>query len=613
MMTIGLGFKSGNPPCVKFRHSFLLLVMAVLLSCSTQPTISHLQRPTGQSAQRLVKPASDWSVAESALRRQDWQRARKPLARLVKQDLGNGHLQFLYALTEENLAAGNQRGRLDLAEVGYSTAARMSPGHYWALLRLGFIELRQGAWDKAQAHFADAALDQPRRWEAFYGLGVASYFRADLGLLKLATEQGLRLAPHQPEMLRLAAFSLAAEGSPEASAMADQAMRLARNAEEAAHLQKRVWEYLQCQSIQPDRLTGGSADGTRGKPATLPVSQDTHLAETLANPSADTLSLPVAPNTASDSATPSPAISPTQVVIEVTILLSSILEQENRGINLFDGLRVLYNYSNTLTQITDLPSSRQIISQISTPQLDYSLNLFNDSGQYYSVVARPSITAFLGRESSFFVGRVVNVELSSVNLASLEPIDVGVNLRVTPEQIDGEKVTVQISADRSFLSREQVGTFDNSLTTFRQSVAATADVRFGQTLVLSALSEQVADNAFSRMPGVGKIPVLNWFTNQSTDARRQESLLILVTPSLPLSFATESPPKKRAVEVERLIKLWRERINPTSEISAIMRRLEKSRWVRTPERGDLALYVSTDQELRKEALQENLLLAKSAI
>lgn len=544
--------------------------LALLAGCATAP------RQANQPRAELPRLADDWSASERALRDGDWSGARQSLARLLQQDLRNGHLQFLHALAEENEARGGDRARLELASVGYANAVRFAPGQYWALLHLGFLELERDEFGAAQNRFAEAAMDQPGRWEAFYGLGVASYFGRDLPMLALAAARAHELAPGEPETQRLQALALAAQGD---GAARDLARRAGQDGGPAgrAHLERRVGEFLAMANTTQDGFASNDGFAT------------------------------------SDAAASEPAVAPNQVVVEVTILLSSKLDQATRGVNLFDGLRMLYGYNNTLARtINSLgrESTRTITSQISTPQLDYSLNLFNDSGQHYSVVARPSITAHLGRESQFFAGRTLNVEVSGVNLGQLQPIDVGVQLKVTPEQIDGRKVTFQVAAERSFLTQEQVGTFERSLATFRQTVSATADVEFGQTLVLSALSEEVSDRFSSKIPVAGDIPLVGLLAKRTSDTTRQESLLILVTPKLPLTLDTPDTAARRQQAAEALLATWRERVDPRADVPSILKRLQRTRWLRQPEAGDLGLHMPRTRALQREAIAETLQLAR---
>lgn len=544
-----------------------LLATALLSACAA----------TSGPRSAAVSADKEWAAAEQALRSERWQEAKVPLARLLQQDLRNGQLQFLHALSEENLAREQDLSRLELATVGYANATRFAPGHFWALLRMGFLALERGEHEVAQTHFAAAAVDQPERWEAFYGLGVASYYRRDLPVLKMAARRSAELAPEQPDVMRLGAFALAAAGDPAAAGVARRLGAAGTEHDMAAWVERRVGEYLkQAADVRLAPGAGGESSGV--------------VAPTLAE------------------------LSPTQVVVEVTILLNSVLDQASRGINLFDGLRVLYGFNDLRSEVRDSLTGRQstrtITSQISTPQLNYSLNLFNDSGQYYSVVARPSITAHLGRESKFFAGRTVNVEVSGINLGQLQPIDVGVQLTVRPERIDGNNVTFVVDATRSFLSQEQIGTFSNSLTTFRQSVSATADVAFGQTLVLSALSEQVGDKSFSKVPVAGEVPMLGRLFNRSTDLRRQESLLILVTPTLPLTMTTGHDLARRDKTVQLLLDSWQTRVEPISNVPAILGRLHQMRWLRDPKPGDLRVSLPQARDWQREAINESLLLAR---
>ena len=134
------------------------------------------------------------------------------------------------------------------------------------------------------------------------------------------------------------------------------------------------------------------------------------------------------------------------------------------------------------------------------------------------MTARPSLTAFVGQPSSFFVGEQLVVQTSGVNTAQLERIDVGVRLSVTPSQVRPDGAQFRLEADRSFFSDVPGGTFREQLSIFKQSVSATADVRYGETLVLSGLQEQVFDHQDSKVPGIGDVPGPNLLLNQTITA-----------------------------------------------------------------------------------------------
>ena len=526
-------------------------------------------------------PLPEASGAQAALLRQDWSAAQPALALQLRNDLRNGYLQFLYALTYDRQSQAGDGAQLDMAQVGYETALQFTPRNYWAQLMMGFLQLERGDYDAAQDHFAAAALDQPQRWEAFYGLGVASYYRADLPMLQLAAKRSLQLAPDQPDALRLSAYALALEGDPEARTAAQATIHTAQLPADAGRFMLRRVDELLAQNMPSE----AGAEAQAGEPE--------------------------------------PAIDvPKQMVADVTIILSSVVEARNRGINLFDGLRLQYGYDNSYgrqsstTRSDGLVSSvregtRAITSRISIPQINYSLNLFNDSNQYYGVIARPSLTAYLGRESEFFAGRTISVAVSGINLGELQPIDVGVRLKLTPEEISFGNVRFRVRVARSFLSREAVGSFQQSLTTFQQFVEATSELQFGQTLILSALSESVNDSSVSKVPVAGDIPGLDLLLKNDSGIKRQETLLILVTPSLQSTLRLPSDPLRRRRGAEDLLRYWTQVVDPGSDVAAIVGRLQHLKPFRKPEPGDLPYRPARADALIREAVEENLRLAQT--
>ena len=326
------------------RHHLLaassVLLLSLLAGCA-----SHAGRPS-----RELPGLTPLQQAAEALRRSDWQTAQTALAAELRDDLPNGYLQFLYALTYEKQAEAGNRAQLEMAQVGYENAVRFTPQNYWAQLHMGYLKLERGDYDAAQDHFAAAALDQPQRWQAFYGLGVASYHRGDLPMLRLAAERSLALAADEPDAQRLAAFSLALQGNNRARVMAANAVSGRGGVGddgERAFVAKRVDELLSGatllaqQNAQPQRP---SLESTIGQPANELYRSDRQS--------------PVNEAVSQDPDDPS------QMVVDVTIILSSQVETQNRGINLFDGLRLQYGYVNTLSQASNTNNTDGFISRI---------------------------------------------------------------------------------------------------------------------------------------------------------------------------------------------------------------------------------------------------------
>jgi len=460
---------------------------SLLLACAQTP-----------AAPKSNLSIQDWlSSGRSAAERQDWVTAQTAFANALKADLSNGYLQTLNGLAYDQLSY-DDISQAEFAQVAYDNAQDLAPGQYWVSLMQGFLALRRNEPATAIPHFTRAAMDEEAQWEAAYGLGIAAYYTGDLMLAEAAVRESLRRQADRPEVIRLSALVRAASGNELALTEVNRYAKLTTDQADAAWLQQRVEHLL------------------RNK-----LFQDSESEFTLAQYNGDQ---------ASDSASNSENYvglyenSPPQISVDVTIILSSVSKSERRGINLLDALSATYSLDRSYSKSTQdqtgaaplTTAVKTITRNIGIPQINYNLNLFNNSGQYYSVLARPSLTAYLNETSDFFAGRTINVSVNGIQSGNIIPIDIGVSLTVTPQVITNNNTLVRVAANRSFLSANEIGKFTESLTTFKQQVSAMADIKFGQTLILSALSETVRDESNSKVPLLGDIPVLSAFTKEKT-------------------------------------------------------------------------------------------------
>src|SRR5205814_6200751 len=152
-----------------------------------------------------------------------------------------------------------------------------------------------------------------------------------------------------------------------------------------------------------------------------------------------------------------------QVMVEVTVLLNQASTSDSVGINLLDGLTVQFGLSHTTndtisTTATGDSFTRVFTTAISVPDITYSLNLFNTQSDYYRVLARPSLVAYLGEESEFFIGRTVNVGVSGINIGLLQPVDVGLSIKLIPTEVTPFHTKFKVQIIRSFFSPHQTVT-----------------------------------------------------------------------------------------------------------------------------------------------------------
>jgi Flp pilus assembly protein TadD len=549
---------------------------------------------------------------------QDPRQAREALAARLRARPQNGYYHLLNGLSYQ--LASDSRQSLTLAKVGYDAAARFAPGSYWAHYLDGYTSVELRSYPEAAEHFSRAILLDPGRFEGFLGLAVAAYLAGDLDVAQPAAQRAALLAPENELTLRTAAYVAAARGDEDAL---NQVLARARS---DPRLERAVRSHLP-RLNQLLRTSGGwraaaaghgdAAANTVATPAAFTTQSATTEPATSeppespapvnasaleARPPSTIYALfedPVAPggyipapsasayqqSTYTPPAWLPPATGPSpeekdqkhivgaqQVMVEVTVLLNQASTSESVGINLLDGLTVQFGLEHT-TNDTISPAgdsfTRVFTTAISVPDITYSLNLFNTRSDYYRVLARPSLVAYLGEESEFFIGRTVNVGVSGINIGLLQPVDVGLSIKLTPTEVTPFHTKFKVQIIRSFFAPDQAGTFTQSLTTFKQTVAATAEVEFGKTLILSGLYEGVDIGAGSKTPVVGDIPGLNALFNARNNQRRRDVALVLVTPRLPGSVQTDSR-EFRGETLKSLLSLWQQLVDPASNLAAII-------------------------------------------
>ncbi len=487
--------------------------------------------------------------------------ARAQIAEALRGQPQNGYLHLLNGLTYQ-LEPGSLQSSA-LAKVGYDAAVKFAPNHYWAHYLDGSVALESSNYPEAAEHFSSAIIDDPSRPQAFLGLAVAAYFARDLPLARAASERALSLAPENPWAWRTAAYILAAEGEQE---KLDALLTRANTVPAAAQIiqphKPRLSQLVRTAALVELQQDDNPYKPVQPQPWMIPRSSQSGTSGFSNSPA------PFASGAA-------PGASPSginQVMVEVTLLLNQSEAQNSTGINLLDGLAVQFGsgYTTTDTRNTGAAHTfqRVLTTDIHIPQVTYSLNLFNTREDYYRVLARPSLVAYLNQPSEFFIGRTVTIGVSGINIGTLQPIDVGISVKVLPSEITAEKTRFNIQVQRSFVTDNVAGTFQQALTTFKQIVSATAEVDFGQTLVLSGLYEGVDVGALSKTPGLGDVPGADVLFNARTQTQRRDVALVLVTPRLVGSIQTNEP-EFRGDSLKRLLSVWTELVDPTCNMDAI--------------------------------------------
>lgn len=548
----------------QIRHFEILLCLGLL--CCAKPVLAKSSIEASVLAAQSV--ASLQQQGMDALKTDQIPAAIAYFSEWVVRQPQDAQAQTLLAVAY-HLSSQQRPEALDLAIVGYDLAVRAESGQFLPLALAGYAAQQKGRYRDAMSYLSRAVLLRPNDATILAALASAAYMSGDVSLASVSIEQALRLNPNpSKEWLRLAALSNAANQQPtQATEWLTQLQQV--DAAEGQFVQQRLHTLAQTAAL----------DGQ-----VIDLNQPPQANRVVANPD--------------------------QIALDVAIILSQNTQRDRQGVNLLDGLSLQYGYNRDVSRQLDRPQGapasenyqRSITESIGIPQLNYSLNLFNRGGQFYSVVARPQLTAYRGEQSEFFVGRSLNVAVRGVNNSSLEKIDVGIEMKVTPLEITATGTKVRIETGRSFLTTDAAGNFSESLNTFRQRVVATAEIRFGETLLLSGLSETVEDSTYSKTPWLGSVPLLKTFFNQRNNVARQDSVLVLVTPANPL--AIQGQPWARPEHVRRLTEFWTQVVDPSSHAQATTERLAQMRFFSRMTKRDAELPMTQLAQIKSNVLRE---------
>lgn len=517
------------------------VVIAVWLAgcAANEPLKPTAFRPLeGRNLTVLLQPSGAAQLSDpfvraglTALESGDYIAAQTNFNRALKFDPTRSQLHFLNGLTYHLRAAAGDSSQLPYAAIGYQLALQYDAANYWAAYQLGHINFNDQQYRKAQDAFAYSLLfaaEDPTLWKA---LATASYYAQDLETATEAVTKAAELAPMDAEVMRLAALVNAAARRP---GVADQFLTRYRSGEKDATFKRANYVARRIEDWRRFHAQNGDMTLAQGSPVTGDIfggdASSTGVAATQ-------------PNANASSATNAQG-SDRMVLVDVVIIRSEERRTTNKGVNLLNGLTstlsgTAFSFSDTRTINKGAANARATVFTYS-PSLsiaaNYSLNIFNDNDDRNEILARPSLVALDGKPSEFFTGAVFYVEIpggADVDGTILD-VPVGIKLSVTPHFTGEDTVRLDVEAARAFIEgRATQVNFNNFAQVTKTLVTANVAMKFGDTLVISGLSEKETQNLKDGVPFLQSIPGVQYlFSNQNT-LDYTKSVLILLTPRAP--------------------------------------------------------------------------------
>lgn len=581
-----------------------------------------------------------------AMEARDYQVASDLFNRACHIEITNSQLHFLNALAYHLRARKGESGLYQLAEQGYEQAIQFDRNNWYAHFYRGMFYLDQRQYDKAQSSLTEAALYAANDPDVLYGLTLASYYNHDLKTAG-ATLEGLRRLqqnePDAPRTMRASAIVSAALNQPEdAGKFVDRYRKVGLGPADANLLEQRVdtWHEANLRSDTlllaqagrpPAGAFGAPPPGAFGAAPASVFSAPPGVPQGVPPPGAfgapaGAAGLPGAPRGPAD------FVEKQMVAVDVVILSTEETVNNTMGLNLLEGLRLQFGnaangttaFSRASNQTRDpsaggTNSDSTILTRlISIPAVTYSLNIANSDTRHSEVLARPTLAALGGQTSQFFSGTEIVGAATAGGLGSAVQVqkEVGVKLAVTPEFLPDDLIKLQVVAERTFLTNPSANVvFDFRLDTTKTMVNATVVMRFGETLILSGLSERDVQRDRNATPGLSEVPILQYLFSRRSTQDVYKSVLILLTPRksqyLHKSPATAQIERAKLTEEDSAIadfeekyKDWYKPLKPN--ISAVFMTLQGNSLIREFRAGDLVMQNWTDDKSHTQRLKSAL-------
>ena len=178
-----------------------------------------------------------------------------------------------------------------------------------------------------------------------------------------------------------------------------------------------------------------------------------------------------------------------------------------------------------------------------------------------NVLAEPNLTALSGETASFLAGGEFPIPVATDdNEIEIEFKEFGIQLAFTPTVLSGSRISLRVRPEVSELSNDgaiEIGGLTIPALKTRRA-ETTVELGSGQSFAIGGLLSSDVQNAISKTPGLGDLPVLGTLFRSTAFRRDETELVIIVTPYLvrPVDepiIATPGDGYKAPNDIERIL------------------------------------------------------------
>ena len=497
----------------KIKVLIAIFLVLVFSGCSNYENAKNIKKYQTTD----ISPEQIASDGINFILKKDYVGASKRFNAALKLTPSNSKIHFLNGLSYHLSSSEGDESKRALAEQGYDLSLKFDKSNWLVYYYKGLLKLDAKEFDKAKENFAEALLLNSNDPDLLYHMGFAAYYTQDIATARAVFFQLNKNEPESARSIEALAMVSAANNEPENAKNYISTLKSQNNTsiDRVKLLIKRLndWESYHSKSKNKETINTEKSTESINKKSdpeyVIDNSTDSHDFE---EDQTDMITLDA-------------------VFISTEEVISS-----SRGTNLLNGLSVQFgngdgDSSFTRTRENDSGDKTVIeTSLITIPAINYSLNIANSFGNRNEILARPSLVATSGSQSSFFAGIEVEAGIVSEKGEVTIEKEVGVSLEITPEIQDDGRIALEIIASRTFLKPPSSNVkFDFAVELSKTQVSANVVVNEGDTLILSGLSEKEISSTRDGVPLLQDIPALQYIFSNERDYKLQKSILILIT------------------------------------------------------------------------------------
>ncbi|MGB3961482.1 MAG: hypothetical protein WBK95_04550, partial [Sulfurimonas sp.] len=171
--------------------------------------------------------------------------------------------------------------------------------------------------------------------------------------------------------------------------------------------------------------------------------------------------------------------------------------------------------------------------------LGAALSFLETNGASKSI-SNPSILCVNNKESSIYVGKTISISTGStlgtagLPTTSYKREDVGLTLKIKPRVSSQDKVTLEVETILENVTDNGLNSNGEPVRqpeTAKQEVKTQTILRHGESIIIGGLVKTYDNNAITKIPLLGDIPLLGEYLFSSSDKSVEEdNLVVILTP-----------------------------------------------------------------------------------